>query len=150
MASLHDLISDRDLGISRRVRKRWLEAHNHLEKDFANEKLNPHSHQALLKQRFPALIKGLIETARFLNAQNPSSERAYYQSIFHAALAFATVHSHEIMDMKNPSQINFSRYLKIMKSISSFNGNQAEYSLYSIKKAIEEEFSLREFTHCKL
>ena len=149
-ASLRSLLSEKYLKPGRRLRNRWLEAATHLEEDMAEVSDSESAHQHVIKSEMKGMVESLDKMNLFVSSVKNPAEQTYYENIFKAALSFATVHTHEVVDMRVPSRINLGRYLKILRSIASFSQDNPQYSLYSLKKVIEEEFSLREFTKCKI
>ncbi|MEO0334813.1 MAG: hypothetical protein AAF202_00350 [Pseudomonadota bacterium] len=149
-ATLRDLLARKDLKLKRKFRKRYQSALEHLEGDLRGVSADENTHAALIKQRYVAMADKLEQMDKFVASLGKSSEAIYYREILHAALAFVSVHSHEIVDMKSPNSFNLNRYLKIMKMISEFNSQTSEYSMYQVRAAILEEFSIREFIQCKI
>lgn len=129
--------------------KRWEGAMSHLLEDLEGvDSSQKSSKDFQIKTEWERAVKRMPEVIRAWEQLKPNvAKKHYFKEIYAAIWATLLMHSHEMVDAQKNDK-DFGRYLKILREIQSFSSDNAAFSFYRVRRAIEGRYSLKEFVNC--
>lgn len=135
---------------SRRQKKTWSEALEHLLSDLKEVSAMSSSKDKTLKLHLEKAVAKLPEIQlAFQSLEQADRKAKYFKQAYEVIWATLSVHSHEIMDAKTKT-MDYRRFFTILRAIEDFDSEKAEFSFYKIRRAVEGRFSVSEFVRCKI
>lgn len=150
LSEIIDQWEEQKLNFSRRQVKVWSEALEHLVEDLKEIGSKSSAKDQLIKTEFEKATLKLSEIHEsYRSLQEKDKKAGYFKEAFSLVWAALSVHSHELVEAKSKDK-DYSRYFKVLKTISEFDSARPEFSFYKIRRAVEGRFSLKEFVNCHL